>query len=222
MVTLIVSSGFAAKLLVSKGIGTIKHTTIKTDVRNETTDLQDFSVIHISAASNLRIFPGETNQLEYDEISGENIKPPKTAAIQDYIVKNDTLFINNLRNASNGGYTLRVSSLKHLIVKNTTSLDLKRFSQDSLLINSVNSNVTISENSTISYVELKSGQKFDLVFKSRKDFGMALSEDNCTISGDIAEVSGMIGNYTALGIPRRTEKVAIDTSDNGKLHYIVN
>lgn len=191
----------------------------KTDVRNETTVLQDFSVIHIKEASTLRVFSGDTNQLEYDEVSGGKIKPPKTEQIQDFIVKNDTLFIKNLRNARNGGYTLRVSNLQHLIVKNTYNIDLIGFSQDSLFITSENSNVTISKNSEFSFLHLKSGPKFDLTFKSVKAFSLSQTEDNCNVFGDIEEISGTIGNYAGLDIPRKTEKVYVDTSENGKLTY---
>ena len=102
MASLIVSSGFVTKLLISSGLGSITLNGYNTDVRNETTVLQDFSVIQIKEASKLRVFSGDTNQLEYDEISGGHIKPPKTAAIQDFVVRNDTLFIENLRNARNG------------------------------------------------------------------------------------------------------------------------
>ncbi|TXD79247.1 hypothetical protein [Algoriphagus ratkowskyi] len=135
-------------------------------------------------------------------------------------MKNDTLFIKNLRNAINGGYTLRVGNLKHLIVKNVGEIDLVGFSQDSLLINSENSNVIISKNSEFSFLHLKSGPKFDLTFKSVKGFSLSLKESNCNVSGDIEEISGTIGNYAGLGIPRKTEKVDVDTSINGKLHYV--
>jgi hypothetical protein len=218
MASLIVSSGFASKLLISKGIGTIKYTRIKTDVRNETTVLQDFSVIHIKEASSLRVFSGDSNQLEYDEVSGGNIKPPKTAAIQDFVVRNDTLFIKNLRNASNGGYTLRVSNLEHLIVNNTSSLELNGFAQDSLYIFSKNSKLTLND-SEFAHLHFNSPPKYDLTFKLVKRFRFSLEENICNISGDFAEISGQIGNYTELYIPQETGKVDVKTSTNGKLLY---
>jgi|GEM_PF-671043 len=218
MASLIVSSGFAAKLLISKGFGSIKYTRIKTDVRNETTVLQDFSVIHIKEASNLRVFSGNTNQLEYDEVSGGDIKPPKTAAIQDFVVKNDTLFIKNLRNARNCGYTLKVSNLKYLIVNNTSSLELNDFSQDSLYIFSKNSNLTLND-SEFAYLHFNTTPKYDLTFKSVKGFRLSLEENICNVSGDFAEISGQIGNYTELYVPKETGKVEVGTLTNGKLRY---
>lgn len=183
-------------------------------------DLADFSVIKIDEASTLQIVPGDSNRLDYDELIGDGIKPPKTEPIQDFTVRNDTLIIKNLRNASNGGYTLRVSNLKQLIVSNTTKIDLIGFSQDSLKIISENSNVTISKSSEFSFLYLKSAPKFDLAFKSVKDFTLSLTADNCNIFGEVEEISGMIGNYAGLGIPRKTEKVDVDTSINGKIHYV--
>lgn len=183
------------------------------------TGLADFSVVKIEEASRLQIVPGDSSRLDYDELIGDGIKLPKTDPIQDFTVQNDTLFIKNLRNVSNGGYTLRVSNLEHLIVKNTGNVDLIGFSQDSLLINSENSKVTISESSEFSFLHLKSAPKFDLAFKGVKDFSMSFSNDHCGVSGDIEEVSGKIGNYARLGIPRKTRKVVVDTSTNGKLHY---
>ncbi|TXE10234.1 hypothetical protein [Algoriphagus aquimarinus] len=184
------------------------------------TDLADFSVIKIEEASSLQIFPSDSNRLDYDELIGDGIKPPNTEPIQDFTVKNDTLFIKNLRNTSNGGYTLRVSNLQHLIVKNTYNIDLIGFSQDSLLITSENSNVTISKNSEFSFLYLKSEPKFDLTFKAVKEFSLSLTEDNCNVFGEIEEISGTIGNYAGLGIPRKTEKVDVDTTINGKIHYV--
>lgn len=184
------------------------------------TDLADFSIIKIEEASRLQIVPSDSNRLDYDELIGDGIKPPKTELIQDFTVKNDTMFINNLRNASNGGYTLRVSNLKHLIVKNTSSIELKGFAQDSLLINSLNSNVTISKNSEFSFLYLKSEPKFDLTIKSAKEFSLSLTEDNCNVFGEIEEISGIIGNYAGLGVPRKTGKMDVDTSINGKIHYV--
>ncbi|SMP07129.1 hypothetical protein SAMN06265367_101562 [Algoriphagus winogradskyi] len=209
-----------ATLLISHQFADYNNIPGMRKVVKSETDLADFSVITIDEASRLQIVPSDSNRLDYEELIGEGLKPPKTEPIQDFIVENDTLFIKNLRNASNGGYTLRVKNLNYLIVRNTYSVDLIGFSQDSLLINSLNSNVTISKNSEFSFLYLKSEPKFDLTIKSAKEFSLSLTEDNCNVFGEIEEISGIIGNYAGLGIPRKTEKVDVDTSVNGKIHYV--
>lgn len=182
--------------------------------------LEDFSVVKIDKAAVLRIIPGDSAKIRYDEITGDGFKPAKFDAIQNYDVKNDTLYIKNIHQASNGGYTLEVVDLKHLIVNNATEIDLAGFNQDSLRISATNSNVTISKNSEFSFLYLKSEPKFDLTFKAVKEFSLSLTEDNCNVFGEIEEISGTIGNYAGLGIPRKTEKVDVDTTINGKIHYV--
>ncbi len=183
--------------------------------------MQDFSVIYIKEASNLQVFSGDTNQLEYDEISGGDIKPSKTEPIQDFIVKNDTLFIKNLRNASNGGYTLRVINLEHLIVNNTSNIELFGFKQDSLLITVEETNTLWVNNSKLSYMHFVSPEKFDLELISTDDLRLALFGDKnlCSVGGNIQSVSGKIGNYMKLSVPRKTEILDVDKSDNGKISY---
>ncbi|UZD24229.1 hypothetical protein PBT90_12620 [Algoriphagus halophytocola] len=182
--------------------------------------LADFSAINIDEVSTLQIVPGDSNRLEYNELIGDGIEQPKTKPTHDLTVKNDTLYIRNIRNARNGNYTLLVGNLKHLIVSNTGNVNLLGFSQDSLLINSENSTVNISESSEFSFLQLKSEPKFDLTLKSVKDLSMLLTDDKCNVLGEVEEISGTIGNYAELSISRKTEKVDIDTSNNGKIFYV--
>jgi hypothetical protein len=185
------------------------------------TDIADFSVIKIEEASRLQIVPSDTNRLDYDALIGDGIDPPKTEPIQDFIVENDTLFIKNLRNAKNGGYTLRVSKLKHLIVKNTGDVELLGFSQDSLKITVEETNTLWVNNSKISYMHFVSPEKFDLELISTDDLRLALFGDKnlCSVGGNIQSVSGKIGNYMKLSVPRKTEILDVDKSDNGKISY---
>lgn len=209
-----------ATLLISNQFADYNNIPGKRRVVKTETDLADFSVIKIDQASTFRILPADSNRLEYNELIGDGIKPPKGKPIQEYSVGNDTLFINNLRNVEHGGYTLKVRDLKHLIVSNATQVELVGFTQDSLTINSANSNVSISKNSEFSFLSIRSLPKFELDFSSVKGFSMFLTEDNCNVFGDIEEISGTIGNYAGLGIPRKTEIVNVDTSINGKISYV--
>lgn len=182
--------------------------------------LEDFTVVKIEDAVVLKIVPGDSNQLNYDELFGADIDSSEAGPSQNFSVRDDTLFIASLSRGHYEGYVLCVNNMRHLIVDNAAEIDLAGFNQDSLLITSENNNVTISKNSGFSYLYLKSGQKFDLTFKAVKEFGMALSEDNCNVFGDIEEISGTVGNYARLGIPRETGKVNVDTSINGKMHFV--
>lgn len=211
-----------ASLLISHQFADYDNISAMGRMVTKTYALEQFSVVKIEQAARLKIVRADSSQLRYDELIGDGMKPPKPEAIRDYQVKNDTLFIRNLRQSSNGSHTLLVNKLKHLMVYNTWEVDLVCFSQDSLQITAENSNVTISKNSEFSYLYLKSGQKFNLELKSVKEFGMALSEANCNVFGDIEEISGTVGNYARLGIPRETGKVNVDTSINGKLHFVFN
>ncbi|SFT87980.1 hypothetical protein SAMN04489724_2518 [Algoriphagus locisalis] len=208
-----------ASLLISHQFADYNNIPGKRRVVKTETALADFSVVIIEEATNLLIAPSDSNLLAYNELIGDGIEQPKTKPTHDLTVKNDTLYIRNIRNARNGNYTLLVGNLKHLIVNNTGNVNLIGFSQDSLLINSENSTVTISESSEFSFLHLKSEPKFDLTFKSVKEFSLSLTEDNCNVFGEIEEISGMIGNYAGLNIPRKTEKVDVDTSINGKINY---
>ncbi|REG91566.1 hypothetical protein [Algoriphagus antarcticus] len=180
-------------------------------------NLGDFSVVKIEQAAFLKIAPGYINQLDYDELTGADMKPPEVEAIQDYSVRNDTLFIRNLRRASNGNYTLRVNNLKKLIVFNAWEVDLEGFRQDSLSIISANSKLLISKKSKFSYLHLASLKKFDLKFSSADDFELRLSNGQCEVSGGVDQITGIVGNYAELIIPTKIGKLDIDTSENGKL-----
>lgn len=212
---------FIATLLISHQFADYDNIPGMRRVVKKVNPLEDFSVVKIEDVDALKIVPGDSNQLNYDELSGADIDSSEAEPTQNYRVGNDTLFITSLRRGRYEGYILRVNNMKQLIVDYGIEIDLAGFIQDSLRISATESNVTISKNSEFSYLHLKSGQKFDLTFKSVKEFGMALSEANCNVFGDIGEISGIVGNYAGLGIPRNLENVDVNTSTNGKLHYML-
>lgn len=212
---------FIATLLISHrfadydNVPAMRKVTVKAKLLNE------FSVVKIEQAAVLKIIQGDSSIIRYNEITGDGIRPPKIDAIKDLEVKNDTLFIKNLHQAPNGGFTLEVLNLKHLIVNNTSEINLSKISQDSLLISSTNSNIIISNSSEISFLHLKSGEKFDLKFQDAKKLNLNLRDNNCSVIGEINRISGTIGNYTTLEVPRKTENIDVKTSENGKLEFVL-
>ncbi|MEB2778021.1 hypothetical protein SYJ56_22095 [Algoriphagus sp. D3-2-R+10] len=206
-----------ASLLVSHQFADYGNIPGMRRVTTKTDPLDEFSAIKIEQAARLKIVQGDSNQLHYEELTGDGITPPEIEAIQDYSVRNDTLFIKNLRQGSNGGFKLEVSNLKHLMVYNTWEVDLGDFRQDSLVITYGNSKVLMSKKSELSYLHILSPQKFDLSLTSVKELDLILSGELCELSGSVNQISGIVGNYAELILPTKVGKMDIDTSENGKL-----
>lgn len=211
---------FMATLLISHQFADYHNIPGMRKVSHKISTLEKFSVVIIDKASEIRIIPGDSALLRYDEIAGEGFKPLESSPVQNFELRNDTLFVKNLNLENVEEVTLEVVGLKHLVVSNAAEIELIGFSQDSLTITSENSNVTISESSEFSFLHLKSAPKFDLVLKAMKEFSLSLTNDNCNVFGEIGEISGTVGNYARLGMPRETEQVDVDTSINGKLDFV--
>lgn len=179
--------------------------------------LEDFSVVKIEDAAAIRIVQGDSNQLYYGKLNNADADSTESEVIQEYLVRNDTLYIRNLRQGRYGSYTLEVNDLKHLIVLKSWEVDLVGFDQDSLSITSLNSKVMISKQSEFSYLCLKSGRKFDLVFSSPRNLALTQTDSRVELSGKVDKISGVVGNYAELIIPSKIGKLNLDTSENGKL-----
>lgn len=183
------------------------------------TDLADFSVIKIEQAGEISIASINRNRLGYDRLIGADIAIPENEAVQDYIVRNDTLFIENLTPASNGGFLLEVKDLKHLIVNNTKRINIVGFDQDLLLINAENSRVSISPKSRFAYLNISSPGKLNLSFTSATGFSLVLDENQCKVRGVIKEISGNIRDNVELIVPAELGELDVTTSEKGKVTH---
>jgi len=183
------------------------------------TDLADFSVVKIEQAGTLIISSLPRNRLRYERLVGEGIAISETDPIEDYVVRNDTLFVKNLQQASDGHFLLEVENLKHLIVTNTKQIHLSNFDQDLLLITADNSKVAISQKSSFSYLNVSSPGKLNLSFTSAKDFSLVLDESQCKVSGQIDGISGTIRDGIELIVPTEVGELDVNTSESGKVTY---
>jgi len=77
MVTLLISHRFADYDNIP---GTRK-------VTNRVTSIDGFSVVKIDKADALRINPGDSAKVRYDELAGDGIKPPNFDAVHVHEVK---------------------------------------------------------------------------------------------------------------------------------------
>lgn len=208
-----------ASLLISHQFADYNNIPGKRRVIKTETDLANFSVVKIEQAGKLIISSLPRNRLRYERLVGEGIAIPETDPIEDYVVRNDTLFVKNLRQASDGNFLLEVKNLKHLIVNNTNQIHLSGFDQDLLLITTTNSKVAISQKSSFSYLNISSPGKLNLSFTSASDFSLLLDENKCRVSGEIMGISGIIRDNVELIIPSEVGKLDLDTSEYGKLTY---
>ena len=135
---------FMSTLLISHQFAYYHTISAMQRVLKTESDLANFSVVTIEKAGNLIIVSMPRNRLRYERLVGEGISVPETDPIEDYVVRNDTLFVKNLTQASDGTFLLEVKNLKHLIVNNTSKINLAGFDQDLLLITAENSKVVIS------------------------------------------------------------------------------
>ncbi|WP_192348494.1 hypothetical protein [Algoriphagus sp. Y33] len=185
------------------------------------TDLADFSVVKIEEADEISIVSININRnrFSYQRLAGADIEIPENEAVQDYIVRNDTLFIKNLTPTSTGGFLLEVKDLKHLIVSNTKRVNIVGFNQDLLLITAENSKVRISKDSRFSYLNLTSPGKLNLNFTSATGFSLVLDENQCKVRGVIKEISGNIRDNVDLIVPAELGKLDVNTSEKGKVTH---
>ncbi|MEB2780940.1 hypothetical protein U3A58_11095 [Algoriphagus sp. C2-6-M1] len=208
-----------ASLLVSHQFADYNNIPGKRRVIKTETDLADFSVVKIEQAGTLIISSLPRNRLRYERLVGEGIAIPETDPIEDYVVRNDTLFVKNLRQASDGNFLLEVKNLKHLIVNNTNQIHLSGFDQDLLLITTTNSKVAISQKSSFSYLNVSSPEKINLSFTSASDFSLVVDEVKVKVSGDIKGMSGTIGDNIELIVPSEVGKMDVNTAKNSKITY---
>jgi hypothetical protein len=208
-----------ATLLISHQFADYNNIPGKRRVIKTETDLADFSVIKIEEAGTLIISSLPRNRMRYERLVGDGIAITETDPIQDYVVRNDTLFIKNLQQASDGHFLLEVENLKHLIVTNTKQIHLSNFDQDLLLITADNSKIAISQKSSFSYLNVSSPKILNLSFTSVSDFSLVLDENQCKVSGEIQEISGTIKNDVELIVPAEVGKLDVNTSETGKLTY---
>ncbi len=208
-----------ASLLISHQFADYNNIPGKRRVIKTETDLADFSVVKIEQAGTLIISSLPRNRLRYERLVGEGIAIPETDPIEDYVVRNDTLFVKNLRQASDGNFLLEVKNLKHLIVNNTNQIHLSGFDQDLLLITTTNSKVAISQKSSFSYLNVSSPEKMNLSFTSASDFSLVVDEVKVKVSGDIKGMSGTIGDNIELIVPSEVGKMDVNTAKNSKITY---
>lgn len=208
-----------ASLLISHQFADYNNIPGKRRVIKTETDLADFSVVKIEQAGTLIISSLPRNRLRYERLVGDGIAIPETDPIEDYVVRNDTLFVKNLRQASDGNFLLEVKNLKHLIVNNTNQIHLSGFDQDLLLITTTNSKVAISQKSSFSYLNVSSPEKMNLSFTSASDFSLVVDEVKVKVSGDIKGMSGTIGDNIELVVPSEVGKMDVNTARNSKITY---
>ncbi|WP_460318113.1 hypothetical protein [Algoriphagus taiwanensis] len=157
--------------------------------RSEKFEIDDVSVVKIQNTSYLRIVNADSSYLEYFSMLGGDVKPPKTEPIRNYRVINDTLYIDQLQQASNGSFLLKVKSLRQIQVMDESEVILKNLTMDSLVFQTPLHQLQIIGLDSGS-VDYRSGQLF--------------------LKGTIGELKGSIKDRAWLTIPSKIGKINLE------------
>ncbi|MCR9084755.1 MAG: hypothetical protein NXH89_20150 [Cyclobacteriaceae bacterium] len=185
-VTLVIS------LVVSFAMTPQRNYSFVDEVRREKFELNDFSVVKIQNSSYLKIVLADSTYLEYITIHGGDVKPPKSEPIKKYRVSNDTLYINQLQQASNGSFLLKVKSLREIQVMDESRLILENLSMDSLAFQSPEHELQLSDLDQVT-LDFLNGQLF--------------------IKGRIGELTGSLKDDAWLSIPSKIGKINLEKGE---------
>jgi|AntRauMFilla1563_2_1112583.scaffolds.fasta_scaffold00864_10 hypothetical protein len=197
-------------LLISFKMSDQKGYWVVDKIETEVKELEEFSVVVIEEAGVLQIKNSDKNRFEYTYATGGDVKPPKNNPINEYQIRNDTLFIAHIQQASNGGFVLGVKDMKSISIKNSSEIEIVDFESDSLLVSSQNSKLKFTGSPSLDFLSLVSDDYFDLKFSELKGFGLTLRTNSLKLTGEIGPVSGKMGADSFLTIPQVVGKLAID------------
>jgi hypothetical protein len=162
------------------------------EVRSEKFEINDFSAVKIQNTKYLKIVKADSTYLEYISIHGGDVKPPKTAPVQNYRVSQDTLYIDQLQQASNGSFMLKVRTLSQILVMDESWLILENLTMDSLAFQSPEHELRLSKLDQVT-IDFRNGQLF--------------------LKGTIGELTGSIKDRAWLSIPSKIGKINLEKGE---------
>ncbi|WP_439480990.1 hypothetical protein [Algoriphagus formosus] len=162
------------------------------EVRSEKFEINDFSAVKIQNTKYLKIVKADSTYLEYISIHGGDVKPPKTAPVQNYRVSQDTLYIDQLQQASNGSFMLKVRNLSQILVMDESEVILENLTMDSLAFQSPEHELRLSKLDQVT-IDFRNGQLF--------------------LKGTIGELTGSIKDQAWLSIPSKIGKINLEKGE---------
>jgi hypothetical protein len=162
------------------------------EVRSEKFEINDFSAVKIQNTKYLKIVKADSTYLEYISIHGGDVKPPKTAPVQNYRVSQDTLYIDQLQQASNGSFMLKVRNLSQILIMDESEVILENLTMDSLAFQSPEHELRLSKLDQVT-IDFRNGQLF--------------------LKGTIGELTGSIKDRAWLSIPSKIGKINLEKGE---------
>ena len=162
------------------------------EVRSEKFEIDDFSAVKIQNTKYLKIVKADSTYLEYISIHGGDVKPPKTAPVQNYRVSQDTLYIDQLQQASNGSFMLKVRTLSQILVIDESEVILENLTMDSLAFQSSEHELRLSKLDQVT-IDFRNGQLF--------------------LKGTIGELTGNIKDRAWVSIPSKIGKINLEKGE---------
>lgn len=166
------------------------------EIKTEKTALDEFSVLVVQNTSFLKIVQADSSALEYVSIHGGNVNQNQTQPIQNFRVSNDTLFIDQLQQAPNGGFVLKVNRLNQLIILDKSSVEFEKVKQDALSF---------------------SAQGYDFLLGGMNEFMLEFRNEQLFLNGEITQISGKIGSGKWMKVPSKVEKLDIQKDPNATI-----
>jgi hypothetical protein len=179
-------------LVISFAMTPQRNFTLGGEVRSEKFEIDDISVVKIQNTKYLKIVKADSAYLEYFTMHGGDVKPPKTEPVQNYRVSQDTLYIDQLQQASNGSFMLKVRNLSQILVMDKSEVILENLTMDTLVFKSPLHQLQIIGLDSGS-VDYRSGQLF--------------------LKGTIGELTGSIKNRAWLSIPSKIGKINLEKGE---------
>lgn len=182
-----------------------------------------FSVVSITDTKQLYFSTDSVTGLVRTKAESPNSKSNYTSENYSMEVRMDTLFISNLNPDKDVAFTLKIDkNLKSIVLDRVSNMQgvMGHFNfQDSLTVNSSNSNITFTENFGLKFLKYDGDSGSYIRAAQINNLEINLNKSIAIIDQGLQQVAGDLSNTSEIILPRSTKTIKINKDDTSLIYF---
>lgn len=179
----------------------------------------DFSVISLKDAGFVVLEPGSEPSIKYMKVITQYNRD-KNYGDPDpffYEVRNDTLFVQGMRQKPNGSFIIHVGELKGVVLDQVSEGRLKGMELDTLRVKANAGHFSLVEDHGVAHLEFDGGNDSRLQAVGLGSLNLSLDFSKAEIYQDLGKISGQIINRSQVTLPTKSGEMNLSKDKTSKI-----
>jgi hypothetical protein len=194
-------------LLVSFRYSILRGASYVEKIENRTWEIAgDFSVVSLKDAGFVILEPSSEPSIKYMKVITSHNRDKEYGEPDPffYEVRNDTLFVEGMRQKPDGSFIIHVDDLKSVILDQVEQVGLRKMGLDSLVVKAKGGFLSMDKDHGVSYLDFEGKNESRLEASGVESLSLSLDQSKAELKLYLGKISGQVVNQSEVTIPTQS------------------